>query len=196
MDFEKYLHMLSNRGLFFPYPRKLRGPLEGGLPRKAALRAIRYMDTPQAAKRHEEYLKNQCVVSCWHEMEHESEAMWRLYAGRGPGVAIKTSFESLLKSLNLSVAPDDSTYMAGRVTYVDYEKDDIPLGNGMPVFYKRMAFSHEHEVRIVRPVNEDKDSSGAIWNAEIDELIHEVVLSPFAEDWMFELVRLTTSSNR
>jgi len=62
----------------------------------------------------QEQLLETCV-SCWHENEGESEALWRLYCGTGPGVAVQTSFGRLLYAMR-----DHPDIAVGRVVYVDF----------------------------------------------------------------------------
>lgn len=46
---------------------------------------------------------SQCqAVNCWHRNDGESEAMWRLYAEGGRGVAIETTSEALKQLLKPS----------------------------------------------------------------------------------------------
>ena len=44
-------------------------------------------------------LRRFTLVNCWHENQDESDAMWKLYSGVEDGIAIKTDFQSLSKSL-------------------------------------------------------------------------------------------------
>ncbi len=125
-------------------------------------------------------------------MEHESEAMWRLYAGTGAGIAIKTTFESLEKAFK-SCAESNVKYKAGKVIYVDYDTCDIPLLNAMALFHKKESFSLEREVRIVRFSDGNEDCPGITCSADLGELIQEVVVSPLADSWMFKVVKETTA---
>ncbi len=120
MNFDKYIHMLINGGVFFPFVHKLGDPFEGSLPRKTLQRALKWLGGPQGVEVFDKNIRTQYVVYCWHEMEHESEAMWRLYAGSGPGVAIRTNFESLIKTIFQGVKSEAADFY-GRVEYVDYE---------------------------------------------------------------------------
>ena len=117
--------------------------------------------------------------------------MWRLYAGSGAGIAIKTDFGSLLTAV-LGIDIHSDTYQAGRVEYVDYDKCDIPILYGMPLFYKRKSFIHEEEVRIIRLKEDSESSTGETFEADLQMLIHEVVVSPNAEDWMYDVIKRTT----
>ena len=189
MSLEQFIHILHYEGVFFVYPGNLDDPFEGSLP-APTIRRLRIL---KAAELIEHSTKKGHIVSCWHEMDHESEAMWRLYAGSGAGIAIKTDFESLMESLTRGWIDDPhDTFVAGRVMYVDYETEDIPLLHGMPLFYKRKAFSHENEVRIACFENENESIKGATHHVTIDRLIQEIVVSPFAQDWMVGVVEETT----
>ena len=83
-------------------------------------------------------------VSCWTGSDHESEAMWRLYCGLQEGVALRTTYEKLDASLPNGVS-------LGMVRYVDYASWDLkyPIDLEAPAMHKRLAFAHEHEVRVV-----------------------------------------------
>lgn len=187
MSLEQYLHLLISKGVFLSFPGKLNDPFEGSLPTRTIIR----LRSLEAARCIERSTKRGHVVSCWHEMEHESDAMWRLYAGRGCGIAIKTDFGSLLESLVGQVEPYH-TYTAGRVRYVDYDTEDIPVLHGMSLFYKRLSFAHEHEVRVVCFENESETKAGVVYRVEIQKLIHEIVVSPLAETWLFDLAKNAT----
>ena len=164
-------------------------PFEGSLP-TPTIERLGYVN---AAKLIENSTKKGHVVSCWHEIDRESEAMWRLYAGKGIGIAVKTTFESLMESLSPGWIEDPHhIFMAGRVSYVDYAIDDIPVLYGMPLFYKRKSFSHEKEVRIASFANESESGNGGTWHVNLEELIHEIVVSPFAEEWASQIAVETT----
>ena len=69
--------------------------------------------------------------------------MWRLYSREQDGIAVKSNFESLSKSFTC-----EQPVNIGSVQYVDYDATPIPFGNALlPLFYKRLSFSHEREVR-------------------------------------------------
>ncbi|MCY3765790.1 MAG: DUF2971 domain-containing protein [Gemmatimonadetes bacterium] len=201
MTFEKYIDMLFRRGAFFSYPCKLEDRHEAVLPRTTYKRLL--VRLQQIMPGFEYYhngilqmisdnLRNQHVVSCWHEMKHESHTMWRAYANRGTGITVQTSFESLQKAFT-SCAESGVKYVAGKVDYINYDTDDISMSEGMPLFYKREIFRTEHEVRIARFAKANNDSPGVLCETDIDELVHKVVISPFTKDWEFEVVKATTA---
>ena len=138
-------------------------------------------------------MKKLLLVNCWHENEQESDAMWKLYSRIEDGVAIKTDFGSLSKSL----IGADQVYI-GRVNYVDYATTWIPEGNMYgPIQFKRKGFEHEREVRAVifeDPMKDDRgntvfpETAGAYHEVDVSVLIKEVVLPPFCQAWFEELV--------
>ncbi len=189
MNLEKLIHMLYDQGVYFSYPGKLEDPFEGSLPTQT-IKRLRFLNVAELI---EHSTKQGHVKSCWHEMDHESDAMWRFYAGKGAGIAVRTNIESLMESMTPGWIDDPhDTFMAGRVSYVNFDTDDIPVLNGMPLFYKRNAFSHEKEVRIACFENESVSMHGVTYHAEMENLIHEIVVSPLAEDWEFRVVVETT----
>ena len=135
-------------------------------------------------------------VSCWHEGNHESEAMWKLYSSAHGGIAIKTDFDAFVSSFN--TGPSSETIHFGRVQYLDYATDlileDTPLS---PYLHKRKSFEHEREVRaIVQDVptgqiatlSQDADI-GISYGVKLNRLVQEVVIDPFAPGWLYTLVK-------
>lgn len=120
-------------------------------------------------------------VSCWHNNERESEAMWKLYvSAKDQGIAIQTTTERLCYSLG------KTGFDIGEVNYISYEK---PLGvDDEPIWYKRTAFSHEREVRVVYK-DAGSSKTGLPIAVDLDMLIEKVYVSPSAPVWFTELVR-------
>ena len=154
------------------------------------------------------------MVTCWHENDNESEAMWRLYASRDYGVAIRSSFGGLIRSFT-SRLPD----IVARVKYISYDTTAMPLRISAPFLHKRISFEHEREVRAV--ITEFRESAsqkqaglppptqkkrrfvykardvdysipvcdvGIYYGVDVSELVQEVVVSPYAPPWFVELI--------
>ena len=141
------------------------------------------------------------LINCWHASEHESEAMWKLYSGQGNGIAITTDFRTLVHSFTDRV-PD----IIANVKYISYEHQLIPpLNLYAPFLHKRVNFEHEREVRAiirhhnyketdredVREIDYSRDvcEVGIPFAVDPADLIQEVVVSPYAESWILELVQ-------
>src|SRR6266496_3905331 len=85
MDFTKFVSMLENGGLFFSRADKLGDPFEGSYSRgNEAMRPIMYGDlTKKSAAFMAQWsrsMREWTMINCWHMNEHESAAMWKLYA--------------------------------------------------------------------------------------------------------------------
>ena len=52
--------------------------------------------------------RRQTAISCWHENQYESAAMWQLYNPSNDGIAIQTTFGKLkLEFLNATQSDHD-----------------------------------------------------------------------------------------
>lgn len=206
MDFTKFVSILAKQSLFFTRIDKLDDPFEGSLtPLNVQMRSQVYRDLLPEERQSipAEFIKDIrrfVLVNCWHESEYESDAMWKLYAKGEAGVAIKTDFDSLCKSLR----GDEQVYI-GKVQYVDYEQTYI--NEGLPLqasVHKRKSFEHEKEVRAVISVIPEGDGTyvpgcipdvfevGTYHEVDLSMLIKQIVVPEYAQDWYFELVETTT----
>ena len=206
MDFPKFMSLLESKSVFF-----LRGDLfvdkyEGTVPRRVIDNLSFYKaDTGELVNVEEslggrisytyEMMRKFVFVNCWHMNNFESAAMWELYATKGNGIAVQTTFGDMKKSFTESSHP----LIAAEVKYIDYTKDNVLDGNIMsPFIYKRKSFEHEREFRLM--ISEQlnaldgkggfKESSNSGISIEIcpRQLIKNVYLSPNSEKWFEELV--------
>ncbi len=135
MDFTKFVSILENGALFFARADKLGDPFEGSLPRRN-IDSFRDEESNMYAPVMQQ-LPRFTLISCWHESTHESEAMWKLYSSTQGGIAIKTRFESFVKSLGTN-----EQFHIGRVQYLDYDGDQIPEVDTLsPYLHKRRSFA-------------------------------------------------------
>jgi hypothetical protein len=116
-------------------------------------------------------------VSCWHENEAESEALWRLYC---PPPSAGIAIHSDCSSLNLSLG-NNPEIEVGRVQYIDFRKQFS--GTYDRIFWKRKSLNHEAEVRAVIQRVQPSDEAGILVPVDLSKLIKAVVVSPFAPTW-------------
>jgi hypothetical protein len=122
-------------------------------------------------------------LSCWHESKTESEALWRLYCPPpSAGIAIRATYGALNESLG-----DNPDIAIGRVQYVDFRKNFAGVNDA--IFRKRHSLSHEKEVRAVIRDHGHQEKTGIHRPIELNVLIDQVVISPFASDWFEFVVR-------
>jgi hypothetical protein len=121
-------------------------------------------------------LQRATYINCWHCIDNESVAMWKLYAGANSGVAVKTTAARLKKSL-LDVEED---IFFGKVRYVSADDPPVDTGNAFnATVTKRTEFSYEHEVRLVYSSDEWHDMPLPIWNALTGQFTNSPKLAEF-----------------
>jgi hypothetical protein len=120
--------------------------------------------------------------------------MWTGYASYIDGVAIRSSVGALRRSLR--VEDVEVRY----VDYFPYDAETVPpgadpsrwAGNALELFFlKRDAFAHEQELRaiLLKPrIDDEMAQPGMAIPVDLGELILEVAVAPFAEDWFTDLV--------
>ncbi len=199
LDFTKFVSLLDKSALFFTRADKLGDPFEGSYSRfNLKVRPELYKDQiPQhALEQLGNFIRGSrrfTFVNCWHWSNYESAAMWRLYSRESDGIAIKTEFNSLTKSF----IGEDSVFL-GTVNYVDYETAFIPENNTFaPFLHKRKSFEPEKEVRAITQdiptkdgksdMSQDLVTFGKYQQVDLSVLISQVVVAPFAEEWLLEL---------
>ena len=125
------------------------------------------------------------LINCWYAADYESAAMWKLYAPTS-GLAIRTSFPALRDSFIGA-----ERIHIGKVNYIDYERDIMNLqSNALSAFlYKRNHFRHENEVRAVCMNVTNMQSASQYIEVDLDKMIEQIVIAPYAPTWFKELVR-------
>ena len=146
LDFAKFVSLLEDRTLFFARADKLGDPCEGAWS-DANLRLLEdgkkmaqdnkdvsnWIEAWRLIVRNARAERRFTLVNCWHAIEHESEAMWRLYSGIGYGLAIRTDFKTLVHSFTDRV-PD----IIANVEYLSYEDQLMPWSMQAPFLHKRL----------------------------------------------------------
>ena len=216
MDFSKFISMLKEKSLYFTSAKNFSDPFEGAIGladrqkewddhyldffRRAVSSAPIGYPTPKLSAEKIEseahrLLKSikaassevrNALVSCWHENDDESEALWQLYCPKsGPGLAIRTTVGNLWDATS-----DAGHAVVGRVKYVDFSKSYATIQNEW-IFCKRQSLSHEREVRVVIQNYRENPVSGLQLPCDLDGLIAEIVVSPFAPRWFMDVLEST-----
>jgi hypothetical protein len=192
MDFTKFVDLISKKALFFVKSSNFEDPFEGIYPMK--ITEGNKVFHKEAAR-----LRDFCYVNCWHMNEHESAAMWNLYLSTQEGVAIKSTSGGLKKAFENC----DESILISKVKYWNYEedvdklyketKDKLGSSTINPVVFKRSSFEHEKELRLIYNqfkigAEEPPKAFGVLIETEMNDLIDEIVIAPYAPSWFFELV--------
>lgn len=147
--------------------------------------------------RNEELTRAISFVSCWCK-GGESEAMWRIYGGRGASVALALPYERLRDSL------DGDRLYVGTVTYFDFNRGVLPPDNVFrPIMFKGHEYIYEDEVRIATfdPTLWEDDGAGGgrrprpdrpnvvTVPSAIRDHVEKIVISPYAARWQADAIR-------
>lgn len=124
------------------------------------------------------------VISCWHQNKSESEAMWNLYAKDNKGIAIQTTAQNLIESI------DDERVFFSEVRYIDFydenlKNNDLLVNGFISPLLKREAFEHEKEARLfftpIRNYNvpsETYEFEHEYIEVDVKKMISKVYISP------------------
>lgn len=202
MTIDKFLYLLTESKLYFCRVDRLSDSWEGVWPVKfiEVLRSDQvreeYRTLWQDITRWQKWLRGATYVNCWHLGEHESAAMWTLYAGYGASIAIRSRVSRLKEGICRG-----SPFYVGSVEYLDYTRELIAGGDLnmiLPFFAKRKSFEHEHELRVLVQDLPPADKEGRMeWEKAPDHvtaqvnlsaLIEQIFISPAAPAWLKDVL--------
>jgi hypothetical protein len=204
MDFTKFVFLIATKTLFFCRADLFDDPFEGSYSKaNVAMRPHVYKDIPKnhlgtMLSQHSDlakWLREWTYINCWHANEHESAAMWKLYAQTNEAVSIETDYQTLANIL-------PSNVFLGLVNYIDYDAEWLPERNTFaPFMHKRKSFEHEREVHAVVqeppvkdniiPIGLKNSLSGIQVESDIHKLVKCIHISPKSPDWFYNLVAET-----
>lgn len=215
INFAKFIDLIMDKKLFFNRVDKYIDPFEGVLPKtlaqefeeefKKSIQASINLpyNKPQAnvaeisKKTLFDSIRTHTFVNCWHMNNSESDAMWNIFCVNKEGLAIKSTIQSLKESLE--------SYKEGDIyfskIYYGEDRPEIEFNYIYPFLCKRVNFEHEKEFRvIISKYNIDHSLSqsaqvldnGIVVDVDIQKLVHEIKIHPFAEDWFVGLINKVT----
>jgi len=205
------LALLGTRKLHFSRLDSFDDPFEGTLPKAHAeewqAMGVKSMEVFNYSRTH-------YAACCWYLSEHESDAMWRLYAR--DGVAIQSTFGRLISSFPAHKPVNEAREQiyVGKITYFDYAgAPPNSFNNGgqhmwingyQQMMHKRLSFAHENEVRAIFGAMGTKEITlkdgntvmesrippgGAQVPIDVETLIQEVYVSPTRPSWFRDVVQ-------
>ncbi|WP_017416061.1 DUF2971 domain-containing protein [Clostridium tunisiense] len=142
-----------------------------------------------------EYL-NGLYGQCW-SLEGVSDALWRIYSREDEGILIQTTVEkfSLIKEINFGMLSpviyyENLNQVSKKLTDGDVKKNDLIQG-----LFKRKAFEHEKEVRLITlrdyvTCNSNNQRCSRIEvNLNPLEFIEKIIIDPRAKEWYVETIK-------
>ena len=220
LDIPKFLWLIEKKSLYFSRCDLLGDPFEGSLPSSSNQVIFKAYDKKEYAKlfkidekddpeppSSQILWRNDCYICSFHMNEHESAALWSIYARAKQGVAIQTTFKKLVDSLkSYKISP----VFIGKMKYIDYTRETIDLSNSfLPILYKRKSFEHERELRAVSmpidelyvPVSPERKErkpnppEGVSIPIDVDCFIERIYLAPTTKSWIKELLEAIIKKN-
>lgn len=220
MDLTKFLSLLHKEALFFSRSDLLGDRFEGSLPKtegqesftdhvKERLKQFgkKEIELPSDYVSMHEFIRKTCYICSFHLNQFESAALWKLYLKTNEGVAIQSTFKKLIEGLSVSQKYE---VLIGRVQYIDYSAETIPITENMlyPLIFKRKSFEYENELRAMvafpREIYPDdtlpdpksqimidlnKIPNGLYVPIDLEKVIENVYIAPTAPSWIKELIQ-------
>jgi hypothetical protein len=144
--------------------------------------------------------RNRFYGQCWSLID-ESDAMWRIYSHDKMGIKVKTTIRKLIDSLQSSPDASSGECFVGKVKYLDsgalkQRLEDTSWlhmeaisydGQAASLLFKRLEFTHEHEVRLL--FLDHRDGGSMIFQHSVEplELFDEIEFDPRISTEMFEV---------
>ncbi|MCA3066030.1 MAG: DUF2971 domain-containing protein [Rhodocyclaceae bacterium] len=179
VSFDRAAEIITSRKLYFAHPSTWEDPYENALKHSHA-KAI--------------------FAQCWCR-KAVSDAMWRIYSPHGLGVQIATTRQRLRTILQVAVASrrPNLSFAILNVTYHAQTEIDARLEEArkelqtefnldsliQPLFFKRKAFDHEREARVVifdKTCLEGDQKRGIALDVDPFKLLTSVWIDPRAPD--------------
>lgn len=132
-------------------------------------------------------LKRLTKLSCWHRADYESDAMWKLYAGEGKGVAICSTpdrMRAAFRPFRLAPHYGVEEVWAGQVRYEDLLRVRMPASMLRQFFHKHCAFAWEREFRLAIPLSTAEGFGAGVpdlgieVSVDVDALVDNIMLGP------------------
>lgn len=209
MNFAKFYDLVIHKSLFFArldrFPDNFEGTLHE-LTRKELYdyrKAFAYTSNKEAEDWTKSELANiesykaHILVNCWSLSEEENYALWKVYlSGSKEGVAIKSTIDRLNKALEEN---KDFTIYLGKVTYEPITREKLDVFTVST--NKRAYYSYECEYRALitnafelalndqgKQTKLPKYEIGAQVTVDLQTLIDNIYVSPFAGKWFYEII--------
>lgn len=210
MSFEKFMDILFRKTIYIPRADRFEDRFEGSYSKLIyeISKGITIGSSNQGILQNTTTLLESSFVSCWTLCEFENMALWKLYGGNN-SIAIETTVGQLADELKSKKNSHELWSILKKelykIDYVDYVKDDDELSIEFlkkyrtPLTKKYKAYSYESEIRIIIDHIDqigagddikEKLGEGIDLNIDVHKLINKVHVSPLADKWFFNLLKI------
>ncbi|MBL7168219.1 hypothetical protein ISS40_06055 [Candidatus Bathyarchaeota archaeon] len=211
MDFTKFVSLIDKKALWFTKAEVLSqkyDKFEGLYPNAYVTLLQKLAKDNTEKERLMTLFKNlkenrqMIIVNSWNISDYESAALWNLYLKSDEGVAIQSTFKRFTKCFD---EYKDNDVHIGKIKYIDYNKDRIPLQNMFyPFMHKRKSYEHEKELRaLILKMHDEPErkywhmlephEKGRYIPVNLDILIEKIYVSPTSPAWFHEITESIVS---
>lgn len=218
MSFAKFVDLLISQNLYLCRVDLLGDEFEASLPIRSVELEREFFESRiknpgdlKTLSNFRRWSRGWVFVNCWNLNESESDAMWKVYGLGDEGIAVRSTYKSLAEAL-----ASQKGFFLGQVAYINYNEDIISTRNiYFPYIFKRRAFQHEQEVRVLTdrlpwgtgafeqyirekraigetPMSYDEfppcQECGVRVEVDIAALLNRIVVSPSSKPWFRDLV--------
>lgn len=185
--FDRFMDMVQNEYIYFSSANKFEDPFEGAVSINSFSKQNKLKNSFDDAFAE---LCRLTKISCWHIEEYESDAMWKIYANFGKGIAITTTTERIISSIKpykLEGAFKPENLVIGKVNYINLVEKKLDVSMIERFFYKHKIFSWEKEFRLAISLRLAEEfgikipAEGILVNVDIKMLIDEIYLGPMLD---------------
>lgn len=207
LDITKFISLLQRESLFFCRLDILEDHFEGTTSSLNQERRYEYftnqqltdkeiLDNVNKINQEEEKFKKLVCVSCSNKSKNESAALWKIYSDLNKGIMITSKVTNVIEAF--SDTSEDIEFT--EVVYINYDRDIMPDSSKWdPIHHKHQAYEYENDVRLIFTQNFDTTltydwkkeevQEGKYISVDIRDVIDEIIISPYAPQWFFELVK-------
>lgn len=211
MGLDKFIDLLIHKQLFFTNVSRMTDKYEGSIPRRTLDKKRKHLkqdyyntqDLNNELNIYQNYnngMPELTLLNCWSINRYESYALWKIYLdGSKTGVAIKTTVSKLKKALEDGKEQFPEDIYIGEVKYRDYIPGD-QLNRFSILTTKNQFYKFENELRLFilnYPKSEGGHDTpynleiGRKYSVDINTLIDQIYLSPFAGNWFEDAFKKT-----
>jgi hypothetical protein len=123
------------------------------------------------------------LISCWHNDDDESQAMWHMYKA---DVMLCSTVQRLTTCF---LEGNEFSPVFGLVHYIRHGREFVPTQNlRQPMFIKDKSLEHEKEFRVIFRVPGAR-AKGLPIKVDIEKLIEGVAVSPYPDKSQRDIVR-------
>jgi hypothetical protein len=198
MDFTNYIWTLECAALYFSRIDLLGDPFEGTTTAASNAAIMKSFAWPTGSEQRQKnwsagnaklrrHARRAIFVNCWHMNDHESEALWRLYAKSDQAITIQSSYSRLVDAFDASI-------IIGAVRCTDHDHEVFPISDALwPAAHKRLSFEHENEIRALKFAMDDGNEwLGHGVCVDLAKLVERVYVSPNCPSWYEKLAERLT----